>query len=215
MTDFNALGSVLQPCVRDFPGFSHRPLFLSGSRLLTEFLWLPAGVLAGHDHKRAPERSPLLLPASPDGGSRGWPRPLSRWERHRWLQQAQEAEDRQPFPVSVAPTLHLFLIFLTCVKITAPDCCCATWPCFCIHSHGQNGDSAVAHKRPWSFCQKCRWQVTAKYACTLRMCLCMKWYGVWLCMVYTEHAEMAAVSCGTSHASAASTPLRWILKNAL
>ena len=32
------------------------------------------------------------------------------------------------------------------------------------------------------------------------------------CMVYTERAEMAAVSCGTSHASAVSTRLRWILK---
>ena len=30
------------------------------------------------------------------------------------------------------------------------------------------------------------------------------------CMVYTEGADMAAVSCGTSHASALSTPLRWI-----
>ena len=29
------------------------------------------------------------------------------------------------------------------------------------------------------------------------------------CMVYTERAEMAAVSCGTSHARAVSTPLRW------
>jgi len=35
------------------------------------------------------------------------------------------------------------------------------------------------------------------------------------CMVYTERAEMAAVSCGTSHASTVSTPLRWIFKNAL
>ena len=32
------------------------------------------------------------------------------------------------------------------------------------------------------------------------------------CMVYTERAEMAAVSCGTSHASAVTTPLRWIFK---
>ena len=32
------------------------------------------------------------------------------------------------------------------------------------------------------------------------------------CMVYTECAKMAAVSCG---ASAVSTPLRWIFKNAL
>ena len=31
-------------------------------------------------------------------------------------------------------------------------------------------------------------------------------------MVYTERAEMAAVSCGTSHASAVSTPLRWMFK---
>ena len=35
------------------------------------------------------------------------------------------------------------------------------------------------------------------------------------CMVYTERAEMAADSCGISHASAVSTPLRWIFKNAL
>ena len=34
------------------------------------------------------------------------------------------------------------------------------------------------------------------------------------CMVYTERAETAAVSCGTSHAGAVSTPLRWIFKNA-
>ena len=30
------------------------------------------------------------------------------------------------------------------------------------------------------------------------------------CMVYTERAETAAVSCGTSHVSAVSTSLRWI-----
>ena len=35
------------------------------------------------------------------------------------------------------------------------------------------------------------------------------------CMVYTECAEMAAVSCGTSHASAVSAPLQRIFKNAL
>ena len=52
----------------------------------------------------------------------------------------------------------------------------------------------------------------AKHACTLRMWLCMKWHG---CMVYTERAETAAVSRGTSHISAVSAPLRWIFKNAL
>jgi len=35
------------------------------------------------------------------------------------------------------------------------------------------------------------------------------------CMVYTEHAQMAAVSCGISHASTVSTLLQWIFKNAL
>ena len=27
--------------------------------------------------------------------------------------------------------------------------------------------TAVAHKRPWTFCPKCRWQVTPKHAYTL------------------------------------------------
>ena len=40
--------------------------------------------------------------------------------------------------------------------------------------------TAVTRKRPRSFCQKCRWQVTAKHAYTLCMWLCMKWYGTWL-----------------------------------
>ena len=72
--------------------------------------------------------------------------------------------------------------------------------------------TAVAHKRSWSFCQKCRWQVTAKHTYTLRMWLCMKWHGAWLYGVHRTCAEMAAVSCGTSHASSVSTPLRWMFK---
>ena len=75
--------------------------------------------------------------------------------------------------------------------------------------------TAVARKRSRSFCQKCRWQVTAKNAYTLRKWLCMKWHGAWLYGVHRTCAETAAVSCGTSHASAVSTPLRWIFKNAL
>jgi len=73
--------------------------------------------------------------------------------------------------------------------------------------------TTVAHKRSRSFCQKCRWQVTAKHTYTLRMWLCLKWHGAWLYAVHRTCAETAAVSCGTSHASAVSTPLRWILKN--
>ena len=72
-----------------------------------------------------------------------------------------------------------------------------------------------ARKRSRSFCQKCMWQVTAKHAYTLRMWLCMKWHGAWLYGVHRTCAETAAVSCGTSHASAVSTPLRWIFKNTL
>ena len=56
--------------------------------------------------------------------------------------------------------------------------------------------TAVVRNR---FCQKCRWQVTAKHACTLRMWLCMKWrYMVHGCMVYIERAKTVAVSRGTS-----------------
>ena len=58
--------------------------------------------------------------------------------------------------------------------------------------------TAVACKRSWSFCQKCRSQVTAKQAYTLHMWLCMKWHGAWLYGVHLTCAEMAAVSCGTS-----------------
>ena len=72
--------------------------------------------------------------------------------------------------------------------------------------------TAVARKRSRSFCQNCRWQVTAKHAYTLRMWLCMKWHGAWLYSVHRICTETAAVSCGTSHASAVSTPLRWIFK---
>ena len=72
--------------------------------------------------------------------------------------------------------------------------------------------TAVACKRSQSFCQKCSWQVTAKHAYSLCMWLCMKWHGAWLYGVYRTCAEMAAVSCGTSHASAVSTPLWWIVK---
>ena len=40
--------------------------------------------------------------------------------------------------------------------------------------------TTVACKRPRSFCQKCRWQVTAKHAYTLCTWLYMKWHSAWL-----------------------------------
>ena len=48
--------------------------------------------------------------------------------------------------------------------------------------------TTVAHKRSRSFCQKCRWQVTAKHTYTLCMWLCMKWHGAWL---YGVHRTVA------------------------
>ena len=59
--------------------------------------------------------------------------------------------------------------------------------------------TAVARKRSRSFCQKCMWQVTANHAFTLHMWLCMKWHGAWLYDVQRTCAQMAAVSCSTSH----------------
>ena len=53
--------------------------------------------------------------------------------------------------------------------------------------------TAVAHKRSWSFCQKCRWQVTAKHTCSL---MYVVFHG---CMEYTECTKTATVSRGTSH----------------
>ena len=47
--------------------------------------------------------------------------------------------------------------------------------------------TAVARKRSRSFCQKCRWHVTAKHSYTLRMWLCMKWHGAWLYGALTQN----------------------------
>ena len=47
--------------------------------------------------------------------------------------------------------------------------------------------TTVAGKWPQSFCQKCRWQVTAKHTCTLQLWFCMKWHGVWLYGVRRTH----------------------------
>ena len=48
---------------------------------------------------------------------------------------------------------------------------------------------AVAHTKSRSFCQKCRWQVTAKHTCTLRVWLCMKWHGAWLYGVHRTRRD--------------------------
>ena len=90
---------------------------------------------------------------------------------------------------------HGQLSELTLISVSVPPCV-----------------TAVACKRSQSFLQKCRWQVTAKHTYTLHMWLCMKWHGAWFYGVHRPCAETAAVSCGTSHASAVSAPLQCIFK---
>ena len=65
--------------------------------------------------------------------------------------------------------------------------------CYLFHPHV----TTVASKRSRSFCQKCRWQVSTKQACTLCIRFCMKWRD----MVHTDQAKIAAVTGGTSHAT--------------
>ena len=78
--------------------------------------------------------------------------------------------------------------------------------------------TAVARKRSRSFCQKCRWQVTAKHTYTLPMWLWMKWHCklVHGWMVYTELAPRQQhftwhQPCNNQRALSVSTPLPWIL----
>ena len=61
------------------------------------------------------------------------------------------------------------------------------WLLFRYPFHPRVTAVACKTKRPRSFCQKCRWQVTAKHAYTLRMWLCMKWHGAWLYGVHRTH----------------------------
>ena len=62
---------------------------------------------------------------------------------------------------------------------------------FCADSYFgiQPRVTAVARKRPRSFCQKCWLQVTAKHACTLRMWLRMKWHSAWLYGVHKTRRD--------------------------
>ena len=68
--------------------------------------------------------------------------------------------------------------------------------------------TAVGHKRSQSFCQKCRWQVTAKHAYT--WCIHVALHEVTWCMVVWCTQNLCRDGlCGTSHASTVSTPLWW------
>ena len=105
--------------------------------------------------------------------------------------------------------VYMYLsVCLLCVHVPVSVSALCTCICQCVCFMYLS----VACKRSRWCCQKCRWQVTAKHANTLHMWLCNKWHGAWLYGVHRTCAEMAAVSCGTSHASAVSTPLWWIFQ---
>ena len=68
------------------------------------------------------------------------------------------------------------------------------WSTFCADSYFGILSTPVLPqwhvKDPGHFCQKCRWQVTAKQTCTLRMWLCMMGCGmVHGCMVHRTCAR--------------------------
>ena len=82
-------------------------------------------------------------------------------------------------------------------------------PCYC---------NSIIYIRSRPFCQKCRWQVTAKHTYTLPMWLWKKWHRklVHGWMVYTELAlrwqQFHVAPTMQQPKSAISTPLQWILK---
>jgi len=82
---------------------------------------------------------------------------------------------------------------------------------FCVWKFSRPKYNApVARKRSRSFCQKCRWQVTAKHSYTLCMWLCMKWHGAWL---YGVHRTRRDGSSFLWHQPCQRcTPLQWIFK---
>ena len=83
--------------------------------------------------------------------------------------------------------------------------CADSYFAICLTPHV----TAVARKRTRSFCQKCRWQVTTKHACTLCVPMPTCAYvalnddttvtGAWFYGVHRTCAETATVSHGTSH----------------
>ena len=78
--------------------------------------------------------------------------------------------------------------------------------------------TAVAGKRSWSFCQKCRRQVAAKHTCTLHLCLQMKRHYKQMhgCTVYTEwvprRQQFYVAPAMRQPNSTVSTPVQWIFK---
>ena len=56
----------------------------------------------------------------------------------------------------------------------------------------EEGCFALSHRSHTNIVCKRRWQVTAKHAYTLRMRLCMKWHGAWLCGVHRTHQDSSS-----------------------
>ena len=123
-----------------------------------------------------------LLTAKSVSGDSSAVRALDSWSKGRWFESRRSGGR----------------IFFSRVKVLC-------WFLFCyspLHPpplHPPSRVTAVARKISQSFCQKCRWQVTAKYTCTLPMRLWMKWHCklVHGCIVYTERRPRRHQLCNS------------------
>ena len=77
--------------------------------------------------------------------------------------------------LSVTDCMHVSLFSVTdCMHVSllsVTDCMHVSLLAVTDCMHASFGVTAVARKRSRSFCQKCRWQVTAKHAYALCICL--------------------------------------------
>ena len=102
------------------------------------------------------------------------------WERVHWGAGIAQLLEWQTFDWKVAGSNPCRSIFFSKVNFLC-------WLLFQYLFHPCV--TTVARKRPQSFCQKCRWQIRAKQACTLCMWLWMKWHGAWLYGVHRMHRD--------------------------
>ena len=98
----------------------------------------------------------------------------------QWL----ECQNHDHMVVGLSPAGVLGEIFFSGVNIS---CWLFVW--YLLHLCV----TTVTHKRSQSFCQKCKWQVTATHTCTLHVWLQMKWHMNW-CRVSLAAARKQQMS---------------------
>ena len=105
-----------------------------------------------------------------------WPLALPPWKaQSSGHSQGLHGSSDLPSPVNITLSDRVNVFLLQGRHFSSPGSSfCADFFWYPFHPHV----TAVARKISRSFCQKCRWQVTAKHAYILRRWLnCMKWHG--------------------------------------